>query len=40
VTWAAILLGAASGIAFYLIVVALERWLIPWHASVRGEETG
>ncbi|MBW3613284.1 MAG: ABC transporter permease [Chloroflexi bacterium] len=37
VTWAAILLGAVSGIAFYLVVVALERWLIPWHPSVRGD---
>ena len=40
VTWAAILLGAASGIAFYLTVVALERWLIPWHPSVRGDNPG
>lgn len=40
VTWAAILLGAVTGIAFYLAVVALERWLIPWHASVRAEEPG
>jgi NitT/TauT family transport system permease protein len=38
VTWAAILLAAVSGILFYLAVVALERVLIPWHASVRGEE--
>lgn len=38
VTWAAILLGAVTGIAFYLVIVALERLLIPWHASVRGEE--
>ncbi len=40
VTWAAILLAAATGIAFYLVIVALERVLIPWHASVRGEEIG
>jgi len=40
VTWAAILLGALTGIAFYLAVVALERILIPWHASVRGGEPG
>jgi NitT/TauT family transport system permease protein len=39
VTWAAILLGAVTGIAFYLAIVALERVLIPWHASVRGEGT-
>ena len=38
VTWAAILLGAATGIVFYLVVVALERIFIPWHASVRGTE--
>jgi NitT/TauT family transport system permease protein len=38
VTWAAILLGSATGIVFYLIIVALERVLIPWHPSVRGEE--
>ena len=40
VTWAAILLGAVTGIAFYLAIVALERLLIPWHASVRAEEPG
>jgi len=39
VTWAAILLAAVSGIAFYLVIVALERVLIPWHPSVRGEST-
>lgn len=38
VTWAAILLGAVTGIVFYLVIVALERVLIPWHASVRGQE--
>lgn len=38
VTWAAILLGAVTGIVFYLAIVALERVLIPWHPSVRGEE--
>jgi NitT/TauT family transport system permease protein len=37
VTWAAILLGAATGIAFYLIVVAVERLVIPWHATLRAE---
>jgi NitT/TauT family transport system permease protein len=40
VTWAAILLAAVAGIAFYLVIVLLERWLIPWHPSVRGEEPG
>ena len=37
VTWAAILLAAIAGIGLYLAVAGLERWLIPWHASVRGE---
>lgn len=36
VTWAAILLGAAAGIALYLAVAALERALIGWHPSLRG----
>ena len=38
VTWAAIILASAAGVAAYLVVVALERLLIPWHASVRGEQ--
>jgi NitT/TauT family transport system permease protein len=40
VTWAAILLAATSGIALYLAIAALERVLIPWHPSVRGEQPG
>ena len=36
VTWAAIILGATTGIALYLLIVAIERVVIPWHASVRG----
>ena len=35
VTWAAILLGAATGILFYLVIVGIERLVIPWHASMR-----
>jgi NitT/TauT family transport system permease protein len=35
VTWAAILLGAITGIVFYLAISAVERVVIPWHASVR-----
>ena len=38
VTWAAILLGSAAGIAFYLVIAATERALIGWHPSVRGEQ--
>jgi len=40
VTWAAILLAAITGIALYLLIASFERILIPWHASVRGEEPG
>jgi NitT/TauT family transport system permease protein len=38
VTWAAIILGSATGIAFYLGIVLVERLVIPWHASLRGHE--
>lgn len=37
VTWAAIVVAAIAGIVFYLIVAAVERLVIPWHASVRDE---
>ena len=32
--WAAIMIAALLGITFYLIIIALERIVIPWHASV------
>lgn len=35
VTWGAILLGAATGIAFYSIVVVVERLVVPWAAALR-----
>jgi NitT/TauT family transport system permease protein len=38
VTWAAIILGAGTGIVFYLVIVAVERLVIPWHASLRSGE--
>lgn len=38
VTWAAILLAAVTGIAFYLVIVGIERLVIPWHASMRAQE--
>ena len=37
VTWAAILLGAITGITFYLLVVLAERLVIPWAAALRGD---
>ena len=38
VTWAAILLGAITGIVFYVAISLVERVVIPWHASVRATE--
>lgn len=38
VTWAAIIVGAVAGIVLYLAVSAIERVVIPWHASVRAGE--
>jgi NitT/TauT family transport system permease protein len=37
-TWAAILLVSVIGIAFYLVVAAAERIVMPWHVSVRKTE--
>ncbi|HEV7809826.1 MAG TPA: ABC transporter permease [Candidatus Limnocylindrales bacterium] len=37
ITWGAILLGAMTGIVFYLVVVAIERAVIPWAAALRGD---
>jgi len=39
ITWAAITVTAFSGIAMYLVALALERVVIPWHASQRSGET-
>lgn len=38
VTWAAIVVGAVTGIVSYLVIVAIERIVIPWHASVRATQ--
>ena len=38
VSWAAIILAAIAGIALYLVIVVIERAVIPWHASVRSQE--
>ena len=35
VAWAAIIIGAAVGISVYLVIVAIERVVMPWHASIR-----
>lgn len=39
VTWAAISITAAAGILLYLLALAAERVVIPWHASQRVGET-
>jgi len=33
--WAAILVASFSGIVFYLVIVVVEHFFIPWHASIR-----
>jgi ABC-type nitrate/sulfonate/bicarbonate transport system permease component len=38
VSRAAIVLGAFTGIVFYLVIAAIERLVIPWHASMRGQD--
>lgn len=35
--WAAILAASLVGIAFYVVIVVVERLAMPWHVSVRGE---
>ncbi len=36
--WAAIIVACLLGIGFYLLIVAIERLVIPWHSSVRKVE--
>lgn len=38
--WAAIVVASTMGITFYLAVVLVERTVMPWHASVRGDDLG
>lgn len=37
-SWAAIIIAAALGIAFYLIILLVERLVIPWHASMQRQD--
>jgi NitT/TauT family transport system permease protein len=39
ITWAAIAVVAVSGITMYIVAVAVERIVIPWHASQRSAGT-
>ena len=34
-SWAAIIVACIVGITFYLVIVGIERLVIPWHASLR-----
>lgn len=36
--WAAILVASILGVAFYLLILMAERWLMPWHVSLRATE--
>jgi NitT/TauT family transport system permease protein len=38
VSWAGIVLGALGAIVAYVLVVVVERLVIPWHASLRSGE--
>ncbi len=38
ITWAAIVVAAVTGIVLYLVAMAAERAIIPWHASQRRAE--
>lgn len=38
VSWAGIVLGALGAILAYLVVVVLERLVIPWHAALRSTQ--
>jgi NitT/TauT family transport system permease protein len=37
-SWAAIVVACVVGITFYLVILGLERLIIPWHASIRTTE--
>ncbi len=38
--WAAILVASILGIAFYVLIVLVERLAMPWHVSLRATEGG
>jgi NitT/TauT family transport system permease protein len=38
-TWSALFMLIAMGVILFVIVVRLERLAIPWHVSIRAEET-
>jgi NitT/TauT family transport system permease protein len=36
--WSAIIVASAMGITFYLVVVVVERLVMPWHTSMRTDD--
>ena len=38
--WSAIIIACIVGITFYLLILAAERAIIPWHASFRSSDRG
>ncbi len=36
--WSAIIVACLMGIAFYVIILLVERWVMPWHVSLRSTE--
>jgi NitT/TauT family transport system permease protein len=37
--WAAIIIACAMGISFYALILLIERFLMPWHVSLRAPES-
>ena len=35
--WSAILMASLLGIIFYLVIIAAERLVMPWHVSFRDD---
>lgn len=36
--WSAIIIACTMGIIFYVIILLIERWVMPWHVSLRSTE--
>ena len=37
--WSAIIMASLIGLSMYFVVLALERWLMPWHVSFRTDSS-
>lgn len=38
-SWAAIIIACVVGLVFYLVILGLERLAIPWHSSLRAQQS-